>query len=67
MAVAGLLWPCETCVSGVEHCLGERTSQLGERVSHMEGLSEGLNERVSRIESVPDNYFMQVSKQEESQ
>ncbi len=33
----------------------------------MEGLIERLSDRVFRIESVLDIYFMQVSKQEESQ
>lgn len=66
MAFAGLIWRFETRMSGVEHRLGERISHLGERVSHMEGLIEGLNDRVSRIESVLDNYFVQVGKKEES-
>ena len=67
VAFAGLIWRFETRISGVEHRLGERISHLGERVSHMEGLIEGLNDRVSRIESVLDNYFMDVSKKDDSQ
>lgn len=74
VAFAGLIWRFETRISEVEHRLGERISQLdervsrlGERVSHMEGLIEGLNDRVSRIESVLDNYFVQVGKKEDSQ
>ena len=74
VAFAGLIWRFETRISGVEHRLGERishlgdrVSHLGERVSHMEGLIEGLNDRVSRIESVLDNYFMDVSKKDDSQ
>ncbi len=67
VAFAGLIWRFETRISGVEHRLGERISHLGERVSHMEGLIEGLNDRVSRIESVLDTYFMHVSKKDDSE
>lgn len=67
VAFAGLIWRFETRISGVEYRLGERISHLGERVSHVEGLIEGLSDRVARIESVLDTYFMQAGKKEESQ
>ena len=49
-AIAGLLWRLETRISGVEMRLGERISEVSDRVSRIEGLLEG--------------YFMQASKKD---
>lgn len=40
-AIAGLLWRLETRISGVERRLGERISEVSDRVSRIEGLLEG--------------------------
>jgi len=50
----GLLWRFETRISG-----------LSERVSHIEGLLQGLESRVTRIETVLDTYFLKSSQREE--
>ncbi|MDE2817734.1 MAG: hypothetical protein OXM03_13225 [Chloroflexota bacterium] len=50
----GLLWRFETRITG-----------LSERVSHIEGLLQGLESRVTRIETVLDTYFLKASQREE--
>ena len=54
---AVLLWRFETRMSQME-------SRLGERIARIEGLLVGLTDRVSRIENVLENYFMQAGKKE---
>lgn len=51
-AAVGLLWRFETRISGVETRLGDRISDVSDRVSRIEGLLAV--------------YFMQASKREET-
>ena len=51
-AAIGLVWRFETRISGNESRLGDRMTELSDRVSRIEGLLEG--------------YFMQASRREES-
>ena len=51
-AAIGLVWRFETRISGIESRLGDRITDLSDRVSRIEGLLEG--------------YFMQASRREES-
>ena len=51
-AAIGLVWRFETRTSGIESRLGDRMTDLSDRVSRIEGLLEG--------------YFMQASGREET-
>ena len=51
-AAIGLVWRFETRMSGIESRLGDRITELSDRVSRIEGLLEG--------------YFMQDSRRKET-
>lgn len=51
-AAIGLVWRFEARISGIESRLGDRITELSDRVSRIEGLLEG--------------YFLQSSRREET-